>query len=187
MCIRDSNYTLTSTNTTTTADITAKGITGTITADNKVYDGTKSATTNGALNGLIAGDTVILASSGSFTDKNAATGKTVNVVAGTLSGADAGNYTLTSSNTTTTADISTKAIAVSGITAQNKTYDGNTSATVSGGILSGVINGDTVNLASSGSFTDKNAGTGKTVNISNTLSGTDANNYTLIVLSLIHI
>ena len=54
---------------------------------------------------MIAGDTVNLASSGTFTDKNAATGKTVNVVAGALSGADAGNYVLTGSNTSTTADI----------------------------------------------------------------------------------
>ena len=61
--------------------------------------------TNGSLSGLIAGDTVTLTSSGSFTDKNAATGKTVNVVAGALSGADAGNYVLTGSNTSTTADI----------------------------------------------------------------------------------
>ena len=103
----------------------------------------------------------------------------MNVVAGALSGADANNYTLTSSNTSTTASITAKSITATGVTAQNKTYDGNTSATISGGTLNGVIVGDTVNLASNGSFTDKNVGTGKTVNISNSLSGTDANNYTL--------
>ena len=70
------NYTLTGSNSTTTADITAKGITGTITAANKVYDGNTVASTSGVLSGVVAGDTVTLTSTGDFTDKNAATGKT---------------------------------------------------------------------------------------------------------------
>jgi YDG domain/MBG domain (YGX type) len=72
-------------------------------AADKTYDGTANATTSGTLSGLIAGDAVMLASSGSFADKNAGTSKTVNVAAN-LSGADAANYAL-SSNTTTTATI----------------------------------------------------------------------------------
>ena len=172
------NYTVTSSNSTTTADITAKEITATITASNKVYDGNTTATTNASLSGLVGGDTVSLASSGSFTDKNAATGKTVNIVAGALSGADAGNYTLTSSNSSTTANITAKGITGT-ITAANKVYDGNTTATTSG-VLNGLIAGDTVNLASSGTFNNKNAATGKTVNVvAGALSGADAGNYTL--------
>src|SRR5262249_57166953 len=49
--------------------------------------------------------------------------------------------------------------------------------------LSGVINGDTVDLSAAGAagaFTDKNVGTNKVVNISGlTLSGADAGNYAL--------
>jgi len=168
------NYTLTG-NATTTADITPKAISGSITADDKIYDGGTSATTSGTLLGMIAGDTVAFDTSGSFADKNAGTGKTVSVN-GTLSGADAGNYTLTG-NATTTATITPKAIAGS-ISANDKVYDGTTTATTSGTLL-GVLAGDTVALDTSGSFADKNAGTGKTVTVSGSLSGADAGNYTL--------
>ncbi|MEB5967453.1 YDG domain-containing protein, partial [Comamonas testosteroni] len=69
--------------------------------------------------GMVAGDSLTVANaSGSFSDKNAATGKTVTVSGISLGGADAGNYTLASSTATTTADISRATIAsVGGITA----------------------------------------------------------------------
>ena len=64
----------------------------------------------------------------------------------TIGGADAGNYTLT--QPTTTANITAKALTVSGVTASNKVYDGNTTATlnVSSAALVGVVAGDTVTL-----------------------------------------
>ena len=101
--------------------ISAKALTGSIVASDKTYDGTTSATTSGTLDGVIDGDTISLATSGNFTDKNAGTAKTVNV-SGSISGTDAGNYTL-SSNSTTTATISQAALT---ITANNdsKTADG---------------------------------------------------------------
>ena len=46
----------------------------------------------------------------------------------TIGGADAGNYTLT--QPTTTANITAKALTVSGVTASNKVYDGTTTATL---------------------------------------------------------
>ncbi|WP_116811074.1 YDG domain-containing protein [Steroidobacter cummioxidans] len=168
------NYILTY-DATTQADILARAITADITADDKIYDGTTVAIASGTLNGVIGGDQVTLAASGSFSDKNAATAKTVDV-SGALSGADAGNYTLTH-NTTTQADIQARAITAN-ITADDKTYDG-TAAAVTGGTLAGVVGGDDLSLATSGSFSDKNAATGKTVNVSGALSGADAGNYTL--------
>ena len=116
-----------------------------------------------------------MSTSGAFADKNAGTGKTVNV-SGALSGTDAGNYTL-ASNATTTADIAAKAITGS-ITATGKTYDGTTAAATNG-TLSGVVTGDVVSLGTSGAFADKNAGTGKLVNVSGSLSGVDAGNYSV--------
>ena len=53
-------------------------------------------------------DNLTVASSGTFSDKNAATGKTV-TLANTLTGADFGNYTVTD-QTSTTANITPKAI-----------------------------------------------------------------------------
>ncbi|SMC41892.1 beta strand repeat-containing protein, partial [Sporomusa malonica] len=167
------NYTLTAN---TTADVTAKIITvGGLTAGSRVYDGTTAAAVSGTLDGVISSDTVTL-SSGTFDTKNVGTGKTVTVASGNLSGADAGNYTLTTANTT--ADVTAKTITVSGLTADSRVYDGTTAAAVSG-TLDGVISGDTVTLTS-GTFDTKNAGTGKTVTVtSGDLNGTDAGNYTL--------
>jgi hypothetical protein len=67
------------------------------------------------------------------------------------------------------------------MTANNKTYDGGTVATLSGGSLDGVIGSEAVTLGSStGTFADKNVGTGKAVTASGiTLGGTDAGNYTV--------
>jgi sugar lactone lactonase YvrE len=75
-------------------------------------------------------------------------------------------------------------LTVSGVTAQNKVYDGNTTATVStsGAALVGVIPGDTVHLTgiATGSFPDANAGAGKTVTVAGlSLNGSSAANYTL--------
>jgi len=69
-----------------TADITARGLTVSgITAADKVYDATTTATINAdsaTLAGVLSGDTVTLAAAGAtgaFATKNAGTGKVVNV------------------------------------------------------------------------------------------------------------
>ncbi len=169
------NYSLTSVNTTTLADIAKLAISGAITAAGKTYDGTTSAATSGTLTGVLAGDNVAMATSGAFADKNAGAGKVVNV-AGQLTGLDAGNYQL-NANSVAYADIARLAIT-GAITASGKTYDGNTSASTSG-ILSGVLAGDQVGILTQGQFADRNAGLGKTVNVSGRLSGADAQNYAL--------
>ncbi|MBI5702098.1 MAG: hypothetical protein HZC39_01090, partial [Chloroflexi bacterium] len=159
-----------------TGVITAKALTVSgITAANKTYDGNTTATLNTAsasLVGVVSGDTVTLntaSATGAFSDKSVGTGKTVTVSGLSLSGADAGNYSLT--QPTTTADITAKALTVSGITASNKTYDGNTTATLNtaSASLVGVVSGDTVTLntaSASGAFSDKYVGAGKTVTVS---------------------
>jgi len=184
------NYQLASTSVTTTADITAKGLTVSgVTANNKVYDGTTSATLNlgsAALVGVLSGDTVTLNTAsavGTFADENVGTGKTVTVSGSALSGADAGNYTLT--QPVTTANITTKGLTVSGITANNKVYDGTTTATLNlaSAALVGVASGDSVTLntgSAAGVIANANVGTAKSVTVSGlTISGADAANYTL--------
>ncbi|MBU2320933.1 MAG: hypothetical protein KJ609_20515, partial [Gammaproteobacteria bacterium] len=184
------NYNLSNTTTVTTADIAKaviSAITG-ITANNKTYDGNTAATldTSGTgFTGMVSGDDLTVASaSGSFADKNAGENKTVTVSGLTLSGDDAANYSLASTTAVTTADIAKAVIsAITGITASNKTYDGNTTATLdtSSTSFTGMVSGDDLTVASaSGSFDNKNAGSGKTVTVSGLgLSGTDAANYTL--------
>src|SRR6185503_14605071 len=184
------NYQLASTSATTTADITAKGLTVSgVTANNKVYDGTTAATLNlgsAPLVGVVSGDTVTLNTAstvGTFADENVGTGKTVTVSGLALSGADAGNYTLT--QPVTTANITTKGLTVAGITANNKVYDGTTTATLNlaSAALVGVASGDSVTLntgSAAGVFANANVGTAKLVTVSGlTISGADAANYTL--------
>jgi filamentous hemagglutinin family protein len=171
------NYTFSPT-TTTTANITKLAIDGTITAANKVYDGGVTATTQGTLAGVLGSDDIdYTATSGSFTDKNVQNGKTVNV-AGTIGGADANNYIVTS-NTTTSADITPLAITI-GATANDKMYDGNNVAVVHGLTPTGFITGDDISFVpGADSFSDANAAIGKQVTVNNIAgSGADIGNYT---------
>jgi len=183
------NYSVTYT-TVSTGSITAKALTVSgVTADNKVYDGTTTATLNTGsadLVGAIGSDNVTLATgsaTGAFSDKNVGTGKTVTISGLALSGDDAGNYSFT--QPATTANITAKALTVSGIAANNKAYDGTSNATLNTGnaALVGAIEGDSVTLnkdSATGAFADNNVGTGKTVTVSGlTLGGDDAGNYSL--------
>ena len=178
------NYNVTTNSATGT--ITPLGIAGTITANNKVYDATNTATiATRSLTGVIAGDTVTYAGgTATFADKNVSTGKTVTAIGLGLTGADAGNYTV-NTTATSTADISKSNIsAVTGITANNKTYDATTTASLntSGAAFTGIFGGDVLNVSTAtGAFVDANAGLIKTVNISGiSLGGADAGNYNLV-------
>src|SRR5207253_2073871 len=116
--------------------------------------------------------------SASFADKNVETGKAVSVSGLSISGTDAGNYSLSTTTATTTANITALPITVS-CTAVNKQYDGNAKAASapSDNRLSGDAFTDSY---ASASFADKNVGNGKTVSVSGlSISGTDAGNYSL--------
>ena len=83
-----------------TFQITPKTLTVSgVAASNKVYDGTTTATITASLQGVAGGDSVQLTTpAANFDTKDAGTGKAVTIAAGssfTISGADAGNYTLT--------------------------------------------------------------------------------------------
>ena len=173
------NYNLLNTTATTTANIASLGVTASITANDKTYDGTDMATFSCALTGFISGDSVsCTGGTATFDNKNVATGKTVTASGFSLSGADAGNYAITNATATDTADITALAITGS-ITAADKVYDGTTAATILTRTLSGEITGDDVSyVGGTATFTDKSVGTDKTVNATGLgLSGIDAGNY----------
>ncbi|MFV5692859.1 YDG domain-containing protein, partial [Flavobacterium sp. LT1R49] len=88
---------------TATGVITSKAITGNFTASNKTYDGNAVASVlTQTLNGVIAPDAVsLIGGTASFSDKDVANGKTVTSSGMSLSGLQAGNYSLTSVGTTT--------------------------------------------------------------------------------------
>jgi hypothetical protein len=252
-----------------TANITAAGLSVSgVTAVSKVYDGTAVAQLSGTaeLNGQVSGDDVSLVSSNvmaAFAGPNVGSNLVVTVSGYAISGADAGNYTLTQPEGLT-ANITSKVVAISsvpspaiisihltngvvtitwnsvgggsyrvqyindlsgggwtdlspdvtataatatqtdavgsapqrfyrikvlnpGITANNKVYDGTTTATISSNniVLNGVLAGDTANVwlsmnSYTANFTIANVGTGIGVTVSGlTLTGSAAGNYTL--------
>ncbi|NBV11318.1 MAG: gliding motility-associated C-terminal domain-containing protein, partial [Chitinophagia bacterium] len=161
----------------TTAPLSITGITGA----NKVYDGTTIATINGTASyvGLVAADAglaVTGAPSFNFNNKNVGTAKPITVAGFT---APTSNYSLTQP-TGLTGSITPKTVNVIA-TANDKQYDGNTTATLSNITSPGFISGDlvTINYASA-TFDTKEVGNNKTVTVNGiNLTSTDAPNYLL--------
>ena len=88
-----------------------------ITANKKVYDGTKNAELDYSkvvFAGLIEGDALTVSAEGTFADSNAAKGKTVTITSLVLGGRSASNYVLTADGqqADTIADINPKKITV---------------------------------------------------------------------------
>jgi hypothetical protein len=133
----------------------------------KTYDGTLSAAGTATVTGgtQLFGNDSISGGSFAFTNKNAGTAnKTVTTSAVTVTDGNSGGNYAVSYVDNTTSTIHQAALTVTAAAAQ-KTYDGTLSATGTGivGALAGA--GDSVANAGNLSFTDKNAGTGKTVTV----------------------
>jgi hypothetical protein len=141
-----------------TANITPLSITGKFTVQNKVYDGTNSATiATRTLIGVLGNDAVSLSGgTATFSDVNAGIGKAVTGAGFALNGADAGNYLL-NSVANTTADIS-KADATVSINGYTGTYDGNAHGAT--GTATGIGGADlSASLVLGASFTNYPGGT----------------------------
>ncbi len=150
----------------------------------KVYDGNTNATLTGTavLNGVLAGDTVtVTTGTAAFDSKNAGT-QTVTFSGYGIEGASASNYVLSAQPASVTATISPKPVTITGVTAEDKTYDGNTTATIDNpGTIDGIISPDTVTIeAGTGTFASADVGENIEVTFSGfSLTGTDSGNYTL--------
>ena len=88
---------------------------------------------------------------GAFNNKNVGTDKAVSITGLSIEGTDAGNYNFTTT-ASTTASISQKSLSATGITASDKTYDGNAIATLvyTGAGWSGLVTNDSVTLDHTG-------------------------------------
>ena len=195
------NYSLTEptlTGTITPAPLTVTGLT----AASKNYDGTTTAVLNGTASlvagtgnpisgGIHGGDTVSLAGAvtGNFATADAATHTQVVTLSDTLTGAQAMDYSLVLP--TQTAFINPAPLVINGSTANDKTYDGTTAATLSNGVTApgtgnliggnGIHSGDDVTLVQAGTFANANAGaTPQTVVVSDSLTGAKAMDYTIV-------
>ncbi|MGZ5573527.1 MAG: beta strand repeat-containing protein, partial [Methylobacter sp.] len=147
----------------TTSTINAANLTLSTASVTKTYDSTVTAAgaakvTNGT---LYNGDSL---SGGSFlfTDKNAGTNKTVTATDIMVNdGNSGGNYNVSyADNTTSTIDSANITVSTDSVT---KTYDGTVTAAGTAKVTGGTLyNGDSLS-GGSFAFTDKNAGTDKTV------------------------
>ena len=163
-----------------------------ITAANKEYDGSTTATPTGTavINGKVGSDDVtVTAGTATFADKNVGTGKTVTFTGYSLSGADAGNYSLKAQPASVTANITAKVVKLTGgINATDRSYvkDNKTVGLTKGTLtFDGLVSGETldVNIPTTGTISDAAAENGKTVTYSGvTLAdGTGkASNYKLV-------
>lgn len=172
------SYTPANPTVTTTANISSRVLTVSAAGQNKTYDGGTNATVT-LTDNRVAGDNLTdTYASASFSDKNVGNGKTVSVSGITLSGPDAVNYTQGNTTASTPANITADTLTVTA-TAQNKAYDGATTATVTLG--DNRVGGDSLTTSyTSANFSDKNVGTNKTVTVTGIqIGGGDAGNYTL--------
>ena len=156
-----------------------------VSASDKGYDSTRSAVLNGtAAVVALSGDSVSVTGTGAglFSDKNAATGKSVSVTGYTLSGADAANYNA-AQPVGVTASINKANLSITGISAMSRVYDTTTLATLSGTAAVAQLGSDNVSVtgAATGSFANKNVGSNKAVSVTGfTLGGVDAANYVAV-------
>ena len=176
------NYVL-STDIGLTANITKRDLTVTgSSVATKVYDRSTTATiTGGVLQGLQGGESLTLSQTGSFVDKNAGVGKavTANQTIADAGTSRASNYNLIQP-TGLTGTITPAPLSVTGLTVNDKLYDGTTDATFAGNPVANPLAGDDVTITGvpSAQFTTKNAGNNIPVIISNlSLTGADRTNY----------
>jgi filamentous hemagglutinin family protein len=162
--------------------VEGRSVTVAATATDKVYDGGVSASFTGSSADIVGGDAVTFGGTATFSDKNVGSNKTVGVTGIALGGADAVNYLLTNTSTTTTASITPATLALTGVTGGEKIYDGQTDAPLVGVASIDPIGDDSVQLTGGlrGAFANPNAGTNKAMALSGvTLEGADAANYLL--------
>jgi hypothetical protein len=177
------NYVLTATNTTATANITKAALTVSgIVANNKIYDATTTATlnfSNATLVTVFSGDSVTLnttAAKGVFASKVIGTNKNVIVSGLTLGSVSSNNYALTQPTATASITPRTLVITAKGV---NKIYDGTTNATVT--LTDNRVTGDALTDSyAAAALASKNVATNILINFSGlAVTGNDSGNYVL--------
>ncbi|MEA4954537.1 MAG: YDG domain-containing protein [Pseudoflavonifractor sp.] len=185
------------TKTCTVSGITVNKATAAITGvsvPNRVYNGSTIAPTGAAI--CKVGDTDVTNGCGTLVYTYTGTGST-SYADSSISPTNAGTYKLVVSladgnaNYTGASDainftIVPKQLAITGLTATNRAYDGTSAVTLTGGILDGKVGSDdvTATIPVSGTINGAGIGTGKTVTVTKPeLSGSTAANYTLADIS----
>jgi hypothetical protein len=154
---------------------------------NKTYDRTTNATitTQTTLQGIVDDDEINMTTGTVvFSNMNVGNNRTFTVggygVAATGDWAD-GNYLAPAGQPFFgTANITRRAITITGVQATGRVYDRTRTVALTGGTLNGVLSGDTVNFTrGTGTVASANFGNNKLVTTKITLTGAHAANYTL--------
>ncbi len=148
-------------------------VSGTLTANDKVYDGalTASGTLSGlTLSGVSSGDDVTIASvTLQFQFAGAGGGITVGITALTLGGADASQYTVSLTGApTAAASITARPLSISGVSVTNRGYNGSTVATLVGvPVYTGLAAGESFAVSGTpgASFTTASVGAAKAITV----------------------
>ena len=154
----------------------------------KTYDGgvtVGSATVTGALSvsGILTGDTVTVTTTPvDYTNANVGGQSTMDVNIA-LGGTDKDNYKIEGGATTVSVpcEITAKPITIAGATATNRDYEAGNVSVEADVTFNNAIGTPTkdADYTVTGEMDDANAGSGKTVNVTVTLTGSAATNYTL--------
>jgi filamentous hemagglutinin family protein len=161
----------------TTSTINKADLTVTATGVDKVYDGSTNATVIYGDN-RIAGDDLSFTGTASFADKNAGNDKAVTVSNFGLNGADASNYNLIASGSTT-ADITPASLTVTADSA-DKSYDGQPYSGGNGVTIDGLVNGETIaDLMGTLGYGGSSQGAAAAGNYAITPGGLNSGNYNI--------
>ena len=164
-----------------TGIITKAAITITALTNTKAYDGTTTAGAAPTITGLVGSDTVTNLTE-SYNNAKVGTGKALSVNPGyTINDGNGGNnYTIALASNAT--GVINKASITIIASPNSKTYDSTTSAAAIP-TVAGLLSGDSV-VGLSESYTDINAGSGKTLSVNPGFTVNDGNNGNNYVVSL---
>ena len=175
------NYSLTHTTASSTGTIDKKSVTATFADISKIYDGTTNATPGaGTLTGVIAADegkVNVSATDVSYDEKNAGN-RTVNYTGVTLSGAEAGNYSI-ATTATGNGTIGRKALELVADPASTEYGDYNPASFT--GRVDGFVAGESVSNGDSLQFalSDLSASAVGSYGITGTINGSSSGDYGL--------
>lgn len=164
----------------TAHQLSAEGI---VVTTSREYDATTGAaiTQQPTVVGVYAGDEVSLSATANYDNKSAGENKTITITY-SISGAQAANYLAPVDSTYTTEGVITKkTLTLTNLEVQTeKDYDLSDSAhVVQQPTVGGIIAGDNCSVLTKAYYDSKEVGTGKTIVVEYSLTGTDAANYTI--------
>lgn len=143
----------------------------------KPYDGTATIHAEIAdINNCIPGDDIRVHAEVYYDNPYVGTGKGI-ILMYSLSGGDAVNYKISNSSLSNGVIFKKQLTISDPVLELEKEYDGNVSVSFTPGVLSGVVAGEEVFISAVAAYDTAEPGTGKTVRVSYTLSGADAENY----------